>query len=181
MPEQAVSSLLTALSEGLAIYFQLSQDLAFWYAGGVAGVKWSQLAAIWPWLLGALIAAILLSKSITILSLGDDIAVGLGEKTTFVKIASMVVVLILAGLAVSVVGPVGFIGLIVPHLVRFLVGVDYRWIIPCSAVVGAFLTLAADILARTINPPYETPISVIFALIGVPFFLYVARKERRNL
>ncbi|EHL2569499.1 iron chelate uptake ABC transporter family permease subunit, partial [Listeria monocytogenes] len=121
------------------------------------------------------------SKSITILSLGDDIAVGLGEKTTFVKIASMVVVLILAGLAVSVVGPVGFIGLIVPHLVRFLVGVDYRWIIPCSAVVGAFLTLAADILARTINPPYETPISVIFALIGVPFFLYVARKERRNL
>lgn len=90
------------------------------------------------WLLGALIAAILLSRSITILSLGDDIAVGLGEKTTFVKIASMVVVLILAGLAVSVVGPVGFIGLIVPHLVRFLVGVDYRWIIPCSAVVGAF-------------------------------------------
>ncbi|CAC97302.1 FecCD family ABC transporter permease [Listeria innocua] len=177
----AVSSLLTALSEGLAIYFQLSQDLAFWYAGGVAGVKWSQLAAIWPWLLGALIAAILLSKSITILSLGDDIAVGLGEKTTFVKIASMVVVLILAGLAVSVVGPVGFIGLIVPHLVRFLVGVDYRFIIPCSAVVGAFLTLAADIVARTINPPYETPISVIFALIGVPFFLYVARKERRNL
>ncbi|MBC8924420.1 iron chelate uptake ABC transporter family permease subunit, partial [Escherichia coli] len=71
-----------------------------------------------------------LSRSITILSLGDDIAVGLGEKTTFVKIASMVVVLILAGLAVSVVGPVGFIGLIVPHLVRFLVGVDYRWIIP---------------------------------------------------
>ncbi|MBC6168000.1 iron ABC transporter permease, partial [Listeria booriae] len=171
----------TALSEGIAIYFKLSQDLAFWFAGGVAGVKWSQIAVVWPWLLGALFAAILISKSVTILSLGDDIAVGLGQNTTRTKLLSMLIVLILAGLAVSVVGPVGFIGLIVPHLVRYMVGVDYRWIIPCSAIVGALLTLYADIGARMVNPPYETPISVIFALIGVPFFLYVARKERRSL
>lgn len=177
----AVASLLTALSEGIAIYFKLSQDLAFWFAGGVAGVKWSQIVVVWPWLIGALIAAILLSKSVTILSLGDDIAIGLGQNTTRTKLLSMLVVLILAGLAVSVVGPVGFIGLIVPHLVRYMVGVDYRWIIPCSAIIGALLTLYADIGARMVNPPYETPISVIFALIGVPFFLYVARKERRSL
>lgn len=177
----AVASLLTALSEGIAIYFKLGQDLAFWFAGGVAGVKWSQIAVVWPWLLGALIAAILLSKSVTILSLGDDIAIGLGQNTTRTKLLSMLIVLILAGMAVSVVGPVGFIGLIVPHLVRYMVGVDYRWIIPCSAVIGALLTLYADIGARMVNPPYETPISVIFALIGVPFFLYVARKERRSL
>ncbi|KMT59639.1 FecCD family ABC transporter permease [Paenilisteria newyorkensis] len=177
----AVASLLTALSEGIAIYFKLSQDLAFWFAGGVAGVKWSQIAVVWPWLIGALIAAMLLSKAVTILSLGDDIAIGLGQNTTRTKLLSMLVVLILAGLAVSVVGPVGFIGLIVPHLVRYMVGVDYRWIIPCSAIVGALLTLYADIGARMVNPPYETPISVIFALIGVPFFLYVARKERRSL
>lgn len=177
----AVASLLTALSEGIAIYFKLSQDLAFWFAGGVAGVKWSQIAVVWPWLLGALFAAILISKSVTILSLGDDIAVGLGQNTTRTKLLSMFIVLILAGLAVSVVGPVGFIGLIVPHLVRYMVGVDYRWIIPCSAIIGALLTLYADIGARMVNPPYETPISVIFALIGVPFFLYVARKERRSL
>lgn len=177
----AVASLLTALSEGIAIYFKLSQDLAFWFAGGVAGVKWSQIVVVWPWLIGALFAAILLSKSVTILSLGDDIAIGLGQNTTRTKLLSMLVVLILAGLAVSVVGPVGFIGLIVPHLVRYMVGVDYRWIIPCSAIVGSLLTLYADIGARMVNPPYETPISVIFALIGVPFFLYVARKERRSL
>lgn len=177
----AVASLLTALSEGIAIYFKLSQDLAFWFAGGVAGVKWSQIAVVWPWLIGALIAAMVLSKAVTILSLGDDIAIGLGQNTTRTKLLSMLVVLILAGLAVSVVGPVGFIGLIVPHLVRYMVGVDYRWIIPCSAIVGALLTLYADIGARMVNPPYETPISVIFALIGVPFFLYVARKERRSL
>ncbi|MBC1935476.1 iron ABC transporter permease [Listeria grandensis] len=177
----AVASLLTALSEGIAIYFKLSQDLAFWFAGGVAGVKWSQIVVVWPWLIGALIMAMLLSKSVTILSLGDDIAIGLGQNTTRTKLLSMFVVLILAGLAVSVVGPVGFIGLIVPHLVRYMVGVDYRWIIPCSAIIGALLTLYADIGARMVNPPYETPISVIFALIGVPFFLYVARKERRSL
>ncbi|EUJ24481.1 iron ABC transporter permease [Listeria grandensis FSL F6-0971] len=177
----AVASLLTALSEGIAIYFKLSQDLAFWFAGGVAGVKWSQIVVVWPWLIGALIMAMLLSKSVTILSLGDDIAIGLGQNTTRTKLLSMFVVLILAGLAVSVVGPVGFIGLIVPHLVRYMVGVDYRWIIPCSAIIGALLTLYADIGARMVNPPYETPISVIFAIIGVPFFLYVARKERRSL
>ncbi|AQY50754.1 iron ABC transporter permease [Listeria weihenstephanensis FSL R9-0317] len=177
----AVASLLTALSEGIAIYFKLSQDLAFWFAGGVAGVTWTQVAVVWPWLIGSLLAAVLMSKSVTILSLGDDIAVGLGQNTTRAKLILMLIVLILAGLAVSVVGPVGFIGLIVPHLVRYMVGVDYRWIIPCSAIVGALLTLYADIGARMVNPPYETPISVIFALIGVPFFLYVARKERRSL
>ncbi|MBC1499494.1 iron ABC transporter permease [Listeria weihenstephanensis] len=177
----AVASLLTALSEGIAIYFKLSQDLAFWFAGGVAGVTWTQVAVVWPWLIGSLFAAVLMSKSVTILSLGDDIAVGLGQNTTRAKLILMLIVLILAGLAVSVVGPVGFIGLIVPHLVRYMVGVDYRWIIPCSAIVGALLTLYADIGARMVNPPYETPISVIFALIGVPFFLYVARKERRSL
>lgn len=177
----AVSSLLTALSEGIAIYFRLSQDLTFWYAGGVAGVKWSELQYVWPWLVAGLFGAIILSKSITILSLGEDVAIGLGEKTGLVKIFTMLIVLILAGLSVAIAGPVGFIGLIVPHLTRYLVGVDYRWIIPCSAVIGALLTLAADIIARTIHPPFETPISVIFALIGVPFFLFVARKERRAL
>lgn len=177
----AVTALFSALSEAIAIHFKLSQDLAFWYAGGVAGVKWHQLHIMWPWMTAALICAVLLSKSITLLSLGEEVAVGLGQRTKWVKLASVATVLILAGLAVSAVGPVGFIGLVVPHLTRYLVGVDYRWIIPCSAIIGALLTLYADIGARTIDPPYETPISVIFALIGVPFFLYVARQGRREL
>jgi iron complex transport system permease protein len=80
-----------------------------------------------------------------------------------------------------VVGAVGFVGLIIPHLTRKLVGVDYRWIIPCSAVMGSLLLVFADLAARMINPPYETPIGALVALIGVPFFLYLARKERRTL
>ncbi|WP_458123314.1 FecCD family ABC transporter permease [Paenibacillus sp. Z3-2] len=177
----AVSAMLSALSEGIALYFRIGQDLAFWTAGGVAGTKWSQLEVMFPWVLAALIAGLLISRSITLLSLGEDIAVGLGQRTGLIKLVGLIVVLILAGTAVSVVGAVGFVGLIIPHLTRKLVGVDYRWIIPCSAVMGSLLLVFADLAARMINPPYETPIGALVALIGVPFFLYLARKERRTL
>jgi iron complex transport system permease protein len=173
--------MLSALSEGIALYFKIGQDLAFWTAGGVAGTKWSQLEVMFPWVLAALIAGIIISRSITLLSLGEDIAVGLGQRTGLIKLVGLIVVLILAGTAVSVVGAVGFVGLIIPHLTRKLVGVDYRWIIPCSAVMGSLLLVFADLAARMINPPYETPIGALVALIGVPFFLYLARKERRTL
>lgn len=177
----ALSALLGALSEGIALYFEVGQDLAFWYAGGVAGMKWFQLKIMFPWITVAIAGAIALSRSITMLSLGEDIARGLGQRTHLVKLAGAVIVLILAGAAVSVVGAVGFIGLIIPHLTRKLVGVDYRWIIPCSAVLGSLLVIFADLGARMINPPYETPLGAVVALIGVPFFLYLARKERREL
>ncbi|GGH44423.1 FecCD family ABC transporter permease [Paenibacillus silvae] len=177
----AVSAMLSALSEGIALYFRIGQDLAFWTAGGVAGTKWSHLQVMFPWVLGALIVGLIISRSITLLSLGEDIAVGLGQRTGLIKLLGLIVVLILAGTAVSVVGAVGFVGLIIPHLTRKLVGVDYRWIIPCSAVMGSLLLVFSDLAARMINPPYETPIGALVALIGVPFFLYLARKERRTL
>lgn len=177
----AVSALFSALSEGIALHFRIGQDLAFWYAGGVAGTTWAQLQVMVPIVVIMIIGAIILSKSVTLLSLGDDIAAGLGMNTTVVKVAGTIIVLMLAGSAVSVVGAVGFVGLIVPHLTRYIVGVDYRFIIPCSAVIGAVLLVLADLIARTINAPYETPIGALIALIGVPFFLYLARKERREL
>jgi len=177
----AVSALLVALSEGTALHFRIGQDLAFWYAGGVSGTKWLHLKVMLPWIGGAIVAAIALSRSITMLSLGEEIAVGLGQRTGLVKLAGSVIVLILAGSAVSVVGSVGFVGLLIPHLARYLVGVDYRWIIPCSAVLGSLLVVFADLAARTINAPYEVPIGALIALIGVPFFLYLARKERREM
>lgn len=176
-----VSALLAALSEGIALYFRIGQDLAFWYAGGVAGTKWFQLKVMFPWVGGAIIAAMMLSRSITVLSLGEEIAAGLGQRTRLIKLAGTVIVLILAGSAVAVVGTVGFVGLIIPHLTRFLVGFDYRWIIPCSAVLGSLLVVFADLGARMINPPYETPIGALIALIGVPFFLYLARKAGREM
>lgn len=177
----AVSALLVALSEGVALHFRIGQDLAFWYAGGVAGTKWLQLKVMLPWVIVAIAGAIALSRSITMLSLGEEVATGLGQRTKTVKLAGTVIVLILAGSAVSLVGAVGFVGLIIPHVTRYIVGVDYRWIIPCSAVLGSLLVVLADLAARMINPPYETPIGALIALIGVPFFLYLARRERRQL
>lgn len=177
----AVSGLLLALSEGIALYFNIGQDLAFWFAGGVAGTSWEQLQLMTPWVGGALIVAIVISPSITLLSLGEDVAVGLGQRTKLIKCISMFIVLVLAGSSVAVVGPVGFVGLIIPHLTRMLVGVDYRWVIPCSAILGSLLVVLGDLAARMINPPYEAPLGALIAMIGVPFFLYLARKERRVL
>lgn len=177
----AVSALLVAISEGIALYFRIGQDLAFWYAGGVAGTKWFQLKIMAPWVIAAIAGAMMLSRSITLLSLGDDVALGLGQRTGIVKLLGAVIVLILAGSAVSVVGAVGFVGLVIPHITRSLVGMDYRWIIPCSAILGSLLMIMADLGARMINPPYETPVGAIIALIGVPFFLYLTRKEGKVL
>jgi iron complex transport system permease protein len=177
----AINALFTALSEGIAIHFDLSQDIAFWYAGGLSGVRWEQLLPALPWMGGALIFAVALSRSVTILSLGDDIASGLGQRVGLIKLLCTLAVLFLAGIAVSIAGPIGFVGLVIPHVVRFFVGVDYRAIIPCSIVVGGIFMSLADIGARIINPPYEIPLGSLFALIGVPFFLYIARRERREL
>lgn len=177
----AVSALLGALSEGIALYFRIGQDLAFWYAGGVSGTKWIHLQVMAPWIVAAMIGAMILSRSITLLSLGEELAIGLGQRTKTIKLFGMLIILVLAGAAVSVVGAVGFVGLIVPHLTRFLVGHDYRWIIPCSLVLGGLLVVLADLGARMINPPYETPIGALIALIGVPFFLYLARQGGKEL
>lgn len=177
----AVSALLTALSQGIALYFDVAQNIMFWTAGGVAGSNWEQIRIMTPWLTCAVMGAIALSPSISIMSLGKDVAKGLGLNTMFINFLCAVVVLMLAGASVTVVGGVGFVGLIVPHLSRFLVGMDYRFIIPSSAVAGSLLVVLADLGARTLNPPFETPIGALIALIGVPFFLYLSRKERRAL
>lgn len=172
----AVSALLGAISEGIALYYEIGQELAFWYAGGISGTSWSHLQIIIPWLLLALIAAMTVSRSITLLSLGEEVAVGLGTKTGRVKLTASLIIVILAGLAVSVVGAVSFIGLIVPHIVRWFIGYDYRWIIPGTVIYGALLVVLADLAARTISPPHEMPIGALIALLGIPFFLYLARK-----
>lgn len=177
----AVSSLLAAFSQGIALYFDVAQDILFWTAGGVSGAGWEQIRIMTPWIIIALLCAVLLSRSISLLSLGQDVAKGLGVNIRMINIMCSFIVLILAGAAVSVVGAVGFVGLVVPHLARFIVGPDYRHIIPSCAVLGALLVVLADLGARTINPPVETPLGALIALVGVPFFLYMARKQRRTV
>jgi iron complex transport system permease protein len=176
-----IASLLHSLSAGIAIYFDLSQDLAFWYAGGVAGIKWEHLNVLVPVILITIIWATTIGRSVTLISLGDDIARNLGKNVILIKVLSIIVALILAGVSVSAVGSISFIGLIIPHISRKLVGVDYKLIIPMSALLGSILLIMADLGARTINPPRELAIGILVALIGVPFFLYIARKTGREL
>ena len=176
----AVSALLAALSQGIALYFNVAQSIMFWTVGGVASSNWEQIGIMLPWILGALLGAVVLSPSISLLSLGEDTAKGLGVNTAAVHILCSLIVLVLAGVSVAVVGAVSFVGLIIPHIARFLVGVDYRRLIPSSAALGALLMVLADLGARTLNPPFETPIGAIIALIGVPFFLCLARRQQQG-
>ncbi|MED2184826.1 iron ABC transporter permease [Bacillus wiedmannii] len=176
-----MAALLHSLSSGIAIYYDLSQDLAFWYAGGVAGVKWEHLKFLVPIILIMILFAIVIGRSISLISMGDDVATNLGVKTNRTRILGMIIVVILAGVSVSAVGSIGFVGLVIPHIARKLVGVNYRLIIPMSALLGAMLLVLADLGARTVNPPKELAIGIMVALVGVPFFLYIARKVGREL
>ncbi|MBT2690951.1 iron ABC transporter permease [Bacillus sp. ISL-47] len=174
----ALSTLFSALSTGIALYFQVAQDLSFWFAGGLSGTKWQHVFILLPAVIIGLLLSLWISRSLTILALGEEVAAGLGQSQQKVRWIGLIAVILLSGAAVSIAGAIGFIGLVVPHMVRMLIGSDYRWLIPLSAIAGALLLVIADIGARMINPPFETPVSAVTALIGVPFFLYLSRRKR---
>lgn len=172
----ALTALLSSFTTAMLIFNQQTlEEVRFWLAGSVAGRDLDLLLQATPYLLLGLALALALARQITTISLGDDVAKGLGQRTGWVKILSGVATVLLAGGAVAVAGPIGFVGLVIPHAVRFLVGVDYRWILPYAVLVGAaFLTLA-DIAARLVLRPAELPLGVMTALIGGPFFVYLVR------
>ncbi|KQU19431.1 iron ABC transporter [Bacillus sp. Leaf13] len=172
----AVSAFLFAVSQGVGIYFKVSKDVSMWTAGGNIGTSWSQLQVIVPFILVGILISLIFSRQLTILSLSEEVAVGLGQKTTQIKAILFVVIILLAGASVALVGNMVFIGLMVPHMVRAIVGTDYRFILPMSAILGATFMLLADTIGRTINSPYETPVIAVVAMIGLPFFLLIVRK-----
>ena len=172
----AVSAFLTALSQGVALFFRLNQDLTFWSAGGVSGTTWHQLIWAIPVIVIALLILITISKQLTILNLGETLARGLGQNVAFIRGITLILAMVLAGVAVAMVGQIAFVGLMVPHIVRFLVGTDYARVIPLTAVLGGLLVLVADTLARMMG---EAPVGAIISFIGVPYFLYLVKKGGR--
>lgn len=172
----AISAFLSALAEGIGIYFKISKDVSMWTAGGLIGTTWGQLKVISPFIAVSLVIALLLARQLSILSLSEEAAIGLGQKTMQTKALLFVAITLLAGAAVALAGNMAFVGLLVPHIVRAIVGVDYRHIIPMSAIAGAIFMLFADLLGRTINAPFETPVAAIVAMLGLPFFLLIVRK-----
>ncbi|MCE7792868.1 iron ABC transporter permease [Salipaludibacillus sp. CUR1] len=176
----AVSAFLQAAAEGIGLMFRISQEVSLWTAGGLLGTNMNQLQLVVPVIGIGLLIALLLSRQVTILSLNEEVAAGLGQHTEQVKAVLFVTVILLTGASVALAGNLAFIGLMVPHIVRAVAGTDYRFVIPLSAIAGAIFMLLADTLGRTIHAPYETPVAAIIAIIGLPFFLWVVRKGGRG-
>lgn len=173
----AITALAASARHGMLVLNEKALDeVLFWLSGSVGGRKLEYLYAVFPYMLVAWIASLALARPIYTLMLGDDVAKGLGQRTVFVKIMTGVAIVLLSGSSVAVAGPIGFVGLVTPHIARYLVGVEARWVVVYSALLGAIVLLASDIGARLIAKPAEVPIGVMTALVGVPFFIYVARK-----
>lgn len=174
----AMSTFFISLTTVIGLLSNQSQMIGFWVSGGFRNVSWADVALIGSIGIPGVLVAILLSGKINIISLGDDVAIGLGEKPERVRLVVLLLMIPLCAVAVVVGKTIGFVGLIIPQTIRLIVGEDYRKIIPLSFLAGAILLTYADIAARLIYAPYEVPIGIFTALIGVPFFLYMARKER---
>ncbi|WP_088009084.1 FecCD family ABC transporter permease [Indiicoccus explosivorum] len=173
----AIAALFSSMTQGILTLDERALDqVLFWLAGSVQGRELELLIAVLPYLLGGLVFALFMGKQMNVLQMGEDLATGLGQKTILVKLTGAAVVVLLAGSSVAIAGPIGFIGIIIPHIARWLVGIDYRWVIPYSALLGAMLLLAADISARYIIMPAEVPVGVMTAAIGAPFFVWIARR-----
>ncbi|MEN1967932.1 iron ABC transporter permease [Lentibacillus sp. N15] len=172
-----VGTFLSSLASAFAIYFKTSQNISFWYNARLHQLDPSMIKLAIPFAVIGLALAIYLSKSITILSLGDQVATGLGEKAARVKWLTILTVAILTGVSVAIAGKVAFVGLLIPHITRYLTGSDYRLVIPCAGILGGIFLLSADFISRFLNSPFETPISVVTSFIGVPFFIYLIKRN----
>ncbi|WP_414044230.1 FecCD family ABC transporter permease [Macrococcus sp. EM39E] len=169
----AVSSLLIAFAEGISLYFKTNQSAMLWSSGGVVGTTWLQLKYATPIILIVIILILLIGHQLTVLSVGDEMAQGLGVNLTMIRIVFSLLTMILAGVAVAMAGSLAFVGLMIPHIARILVGVDYRKLLPVATLLGGIFLVFADILARMLG---ESPVGAIISIMGVPFFIYLVRK-----
>lgn len=173
---------LAGATTGLFTYFASDPQLrsiVFWTMGGLGGALWPTLLGAAPFVLLALLLAPLLGHALNLFALGEAEARHLGVEVEHVKRATVLLAALATGASVAVAGPIGFIGLIVPHIVRLLVGPDHRSLLPACALGGATLLILADLLARTLLAPAEIPVGLITAFAGGPFFLALILRARR--
>ncbi|MGM7698397.1 FecCD family ABC transporter permease [Microbacterium sp. A84] len=172
----ALGSLISAI---MLPRVDLLQTFQSWQIGGVGGAEWPRIAITAPVLaIGALIC-FACARGMNSLALGDDMAAGLGENVFRTRLISAGGAVILAGAATAIAGPIGFVGLVIPHMCRMLIGTDHRWLLPFSAIAGAALLLASDIVGRVIAPSNEEiQVGIITAVIGAPFFIWIVRRQK---
>lgn len=177
----SMAAFFYSLTQGIMLTDgKMFDQVLVWLVGSVAGRDLSQLLAVWPYMGAGMLIAFAISRHLNVLSMGDDVARGLGQNSARIKVLTAAAIILLAGGSVAVAGPIAFVGIIVPHIVRYWVGTDFRWIMPYCAIWGALLLVLADLGSRYIAMPKEVPVGVMTALIGVPFFVYIARNGLRT-
>ena len=154
------------------------QVFRFWQTGSIASGTWSGIAMVCPFLLVGLVLAIVLIPSLNVLALGDDIAMGLGVKVTRIRALGALAGGLLCGATTAIAGPIGFVGLMIPHLVRICCGNDLKLQIPLSALEGAVLLLLADVLGRLVGRPGELEVGIVTAFIGAPVFILIVGRAK---
>lgn len=172
----AVSTLLYALSDAIALRFTTSKQMTMWASSGLIGVSFKEIFIVIPIIILGLSMALFYRKKLTLLSLDEELAISLGENVKKLKVIFFFMVTFLTGASIALSGNIVFVGLIIPHLVRKIVGGDYKHIVPISIVTGGVFLVLADLASRIINAPYETPITAIMSVASYPIFLHVVRK-----
>ncbi|WP_281167052.1 FecCD family ABC transporter permease [Oceanospirillum beijerinckii] len=174
----AMTALFSAFSQALLVVSQEGLDtVLFWLAGSLTE---RSLALVWPLMLLSVLAlalALLCARQVNVLNAGEEIAIGLGQRLGLIRLLLGILIIVLAGSAVALAGSIGFIGLIVPHMVRKGLAIDHRWLLPGVALAGATLLLLADLVSRVVILPQEVPVGVMTALLGAPFFILLARRR----
>ena len=175
----ALSAVLSAITSAFVLTSENNLDrMRFWTVGSLAGRDMNIALSVLPFVVLGLILAFATGPQLNILNLGDDVAAGLGINTAAARLGGMGIIALLAGAATAAAGPLGFIGLVVPHIVRALTGPDYKWILPYSALAGAALLLYADVMGRLIARPGELQVGIVLAFVGAPFFIVLIYRKK---
>lgn len=175
----AVSALLLSCTQALVLRDLDTLDAyRFWAVGSVSGRGMEVVWQVLPFIVTGLVLAALSASTLNLLQLGDDVATSLGLHPLRAKVIGVLGVMLLTGAATAACGPIAFVGLVVPHVARFLAGVDYRWVIPYSALVGGLVVVLADIIGRVVVRPGELQVGIVMALIGGPVFIALVRRSR---
>lgn len=149
-----------------------------WQVGGVGGASFDRIGQVLPFLAAGAVLCLVTARGLNSLALGDELAAGLGERVALVRLGASLGGVVLCGAATAAAGPIGFVGLVVPHLGRLLIGVDHRWLLPFSALGGAVLLTFADVVGRLVTRPEEVDVGIITALVGAPFFVWIVRRRK---
>ncbi len=156
----------------------IAEGVRAWQIGGVGGASYGSIEHVLPFLIAGFALCLLSARKLNSLALGDEMAAGLGERVMLVRAIASLGAVTLCGATTAICGPIGFVGLVVPHVARLFVGVDHRWILPFCAVGGACLLIGADVLGRVLSRPGELDVGIVTAFVGAPFFIWIVQRHR---